>query len=308
MIKVNQFQERSGKMAAQESDRHSSSGRHFGPERQPRHGVSQLLTVCLMVTLLCCLAAVGSKKTVLDQSFTTTQMVTTKNVAAVHKGLAASLNSFVTEGDSQFDFTGDLLTKQQVMADLNAVLANVYTGSQPLTSKKIVDQVVANFVTEATQKGVPLQSEQWLSYKSNFVAQVQISLNNQMNSSGLQQARQWLKAGQKFMPAFLTVNLILSAALAVGLLVQTRSLFRFSHYCGIAAFCAGLLGWLAVQLFKLSGVVENIAVASRMYQTIVTSYGQAVLKVFDQTAATMIYAGLGLLALALVGRILRQRK
>lgn len=308
MMKVNQIQERSGKMAVQEGDRHHSSGRHFGPERQPRHGLSQLLTFCLIVTLSCCLAAVGTKKTVLNQQFTTSHMVTTKNVTAVHKGLSASLNSFVTDGDSQFNFTGDLLTKQQVKADLKTVLANVYTGSQPLTSKKVVDQVVGNFVTEATRKGVPLQSEQWLSYKSNFVAQVQIALNNQLNSSGMQKGRRLLKTGQRVVPAFLTVNLILSGVLAVSLLIQTRSLFRFSHYCGIAAFCAGLLGWLIVQLLKLSGVVEHVAMASRMYQTILTDYGQTVLKVYDQTAASLIYGSLCLLALALVGRILRQKK
>lgn len=295
-------------MVAQKSEMKRGHAQHFGPKKKPVRGLSQLLTFCLTLALMCSLAALVAKDSVLNQSFTKKQIVTTKNVTAVHKGLSATLNSFINEANSQFKFSGSLITTDQVQEDMNQVIANIYSSKKPLAPKKVVDQVTTNLVLQAKKRGVSLQSEEWLSYKSNFVAQVQVAISNQLNNTSFQKGRAHLQKAQKIVPALYVLTIVLSVVLGILLLLQTRSLFAFAHYSGIALLITGIVAWLLAQLLKLSALVENLAASVGMYQSLLVNYGRSVLNVLSNDASLYGYAGIFLLAIALCGRVIKLRK
>lgn len=118
-------------MAQQKEELRRGGGQHFVQNKPPSYGLSQLITFFLSVTLMCSLLGIIAKNSFLDKSFTTKELVTTENVSALHKGLSASVNSFITS-DAGFRLDGDLVTKKQVKEDLNEAINNVYAGQNEL--------------------------------------------------------------------------------------------------------------------------------------------------------------------------------
>lgn len=291
-------------MAQQKEELRRGGGQHFVQNKPPSYGLSQLITFFLSVTLMCSLLGIIARNSFLDKSFTTKELVTTENVSALHKGLSASVNSFITS-DAGFRLDGDLVTKKQVKEDLNEAINNVYAGQNELLApSKIVGQITDNFMTQARKQGVSTQSEDFLSYKSNFVAQVETAINNQINNSLLQKGSSFLQKAQHIFHNMYLWGIILSLILAVLLLIQTRSFFRFSHYTGIAFLLVGLLVWLLVELTKVSGMVDNFAASVGMYRSFIVDYGTAVISTFDHYARLYGYIGIFLLGVALVGRLI----
>lgn len=285
----------------------SKNGNHFAQPKQPSNNISQLLTFLLTLTLMCGLVGMSAKDSFLNQDFTKKQIVTNENVSALHQGLSATVNSFVTDTETNFHIKGDLISKKQVKDDVNEVIDNLYAGKSVLIApSKIIQQVSNNFMRKVHQAGINTGSEEFLSYKSNFIAQVEAAINNQVHNSLLQKGGHFLRQSQKKMMTMFYLGIVISVILLVALLFQTRSFFRSAHYAGLAFFFNGLIVWLLAQLVRVSGVVDNLAASVGMYQSLITDYGNSVLAVFIHDASFFGYIGLFLLLVALFGRFIRR--
>lgn len=294
-------------MAQQENEFRRKGKQHFVQSKPPSHDLSQLITFFLSLTLMCTLLGIMAKNSFLSKNFTTKELISNENVAVLHKGISASINSFTTDTDAGFELSGDLISKQQIKEDLSETIDNLYAGKKELLApSKIVGQVEDNFMKQANRQGISTQSENFLSYKSNFIAQVKAAMNNQINNSLLSKAAQMFKKSQNILQSMYLWGMILSTILAVLLLVQTRSVFRFSYYSGIAFLVIGLIVWLLTELVKVSGLVENFAASIGMYRSFIIDYGNAVTAVFTHYASVFSYVGLGLLLIALLGRFIRK--
>lgn len=102
----------------------SKSGQHFAQPKQPSNNISQLLTFLLTLTLMCGLVGMSAKDSFLNQDFTKKQIVTNENVTVLHQGLSATVNSFVTDTETNFHIKGELISKKQVKDDVNEVIDN----------------------------------------------------------------------------------------------------------------------------------------------------------------------------------------
>ncbi|GBG94235.1 hypothetical protein LFYK43_06940 [Ligilactobacillus salitolerans] len=278
-----------------------SGHRHYATDRRSSRNVSQLLTLLLVVTLLSTLFGLGAKHSFLAQSFTQQQLVTQRNVSEIHDGLQATINSFMSSSDTGVSLEGDLLTKKQVRGELKTVISNIYQGkSQPLDPSHMIDQVMVNFMELVQEKKIPTNSEDFLSYKSNFVAEVGAAFQNQSQNDLLSKISTGLKNARKIFQGLLVGGMVLSLVLLISLTFQTRSLIRLLHYSGISFLAAGVILWLFCQFFKLSGLANNLAASIGMYQKMIVDYSNEILQVFVHFASLSVYAGLAVLLLSLL--------
>ncbi len=279
----------------------------FTQPKKPSRGFSQLIALLLVVSLAASLLGLGAKHSILDRNFTTKQIVTTGNVAELHKGLSGTINSFITGSNVPAQLQGNLITEEQIKNDLQNAINNLYDGKRVvLNPTRVVKQVSNNFMNLANEKNIPTQTEEFLSYKSNFIAQVETVVNNQFQNSLLQKTASFMAKAKKVFPAMYLGGTVVSAILGCLLLFQTRSLFRFAHYAGLAFVFSGAIVWLLFQFIKISGLITNASESIGMYQDITTEYGTKVVAIFVRYAVIYGYIGLILVLVGIFGAIFRR--
>lgn len=207
------------------------------------------LGIMLMIGML----GLALKQTLFSAEYISKQIVSPNIVQQISSEVTQTIDDYAKQLGVPAELTENLINQKELKSDIGVVVVNIYNDQSDLLSGTKVQKTISQRIEEnAKAQHISLQSEDYLSFKSTLLHQINSTLKQKTQSPEILQMQKIFHLWQKTTQISLIVAGIGIVIFSVQIILREYTWVKRLKMLGFAACWSGLsFYWLVTLVAKL---------------------------------------------------------